>query len=121
MKLRADSTDRLEKIIRCPNCGTLLIDNPKRRSAGMLISISGLILWGLLSAWMGTSMLLLVSIIAVSFLISLLIRNFSAVKKDLVIRNILTRQISYIDKSDWEEIVRNNGDKDNMFEIIEEL
>ncbi|MBE0651384.1 MAG: hypothetical protein IH595_11145 [Bacteroidales bacterium] len=120
-KLRASYSNRWDEIIRCPNCGALLIDNPKRKSTGMFISIGGLVLWSIISFWIGTSVLLLTSIVAVSFLISLLIRNFAAVRKELVIRNIETQALSYINKSEWDEIVQNREGRENVFEIIEEL
>jgi hypothetical protein len=51
----------------------------------------------------------------------LIIRNLTIVKKDLVIKNKATNAISYIDNSDWSEILKNTSGRENSFEIIEEL
>ena len=47
--------------------------------------------------------------------------HLKVVKKDLVIKNKQTLEISYIDQADWHEIVENAKGKDNNFEIIEKL
>lgn len=110
-----------EHIVRCPKCGELLIENPKRKPIGIFISILGLVLgvggcylldislfWGLL-------------IFLISGLFSLRIGNLTVIKKDLVIKNKQTNQVSYIDHSDWSEILRNTPGKQSYFEIVEEL
>jgi len=43
------------------------------------------------------------------------------IKKDLIIRNKQTNQISYVDNSDWKEILNNSVNKENNFEIVENL
>jgi hypothetical protein len=110
-----------DKIIRCPNCRTLLTDNQKTRSASIVITLVIMTLWAILTEIYELNMSFVFVFVFFALLISSWVGNFSVVRKDLVIRNILTKQISYINKADWEEIVRNNGDKDNVFEIIEEL
>jgi len=110
-----------EQIVRCPKCGELLIENPKRKPIGIFISILGLVLglggcylldislfWGLL-------------IFLIAGLFSLRIGNLMIIKKDLVIKNKQTNQVSYIENSDWSEIVKNTSGKQNDFEIIEKL
>ena len=47
--------------------------------------------------------------------------HLKVVKKDLVIKNKQTNEISYIDQVDWEEIVKNANGRDVNFEIIEKL
>jgi hypothetical protein len=110
-----------EEIIRCPKCKELLIDNPKRRQIGVAILLLGLFIWIALHYWIGISSNWAYLIILVSLITSFLISNFTAVKKDLVIRNKQTQEISYIDRSDWNDILVNSSGKENIFEIIEEL
>ncbi len=120
-KIRAGLFNHREEIIRCPNCGALLIDNPKRKLAGMLIGMTGLVLWAILSLWFVINLPLLFLLIFIPLFISMLIWNFSVIKKDLAIRNKQTNMVSYVNKSDWDEIVKNSPGKENIFEIIEEL
>jgi len=110
-----------EQIVRCPKCGELLIENPKRKPIGVFISFLGLVLgeggcylldislfWGLL-------------IFLFFGLISIKIGNLVIIKKDLVIKNKQTNQITYIDQADWAEILKNTLGKQNDFEIIENI
>ncbi len=110
-----------EEIIRCPNCSTLLIENPKRKKAGLLISFIGIFLWIGLNYWFGIGLLWFGLVLIFSLLISAVLINFTNIKKDFVIQNKLTNKISYIDKSDWNEIIKKSLNKENNFEIIEEL
>ena len=110
-----------EEIIRCPNCGTLLIENLKRKKAGLLISFIGIFLWIGLNYWFGIGLLWFGLVLIFSLLISAVLINFTNIKKDFVIQNKLTNKISYIDKSDWNEIIKKSLNKENNFEIIEEL
>ena len=110
-----------EKIIRCPQCRVLLIDNPVRSKIGSVIIILGIILglscrylFGLIAFWG-------LLIIIISVLTSMLISNLKIIKMDLVIRNKKTNEISYINQSDWNDILNGLSDKENNFEIIEEL
>ena len=110
-----------DQIVRCPKCGELLTENPKRKALGAFIAFSGFVIgiggcyfldislfWGLLY-------------FLVSGLISIGISNLMIVKKDLVIRNKLTNQVSYIDQTAWDEILKNTSGKQNDFEIIEKF
>ena len=110
-----------ELIFRCPKCGELLAENPKRKPLGAFIVFSGFVLgiggcfllnisflWGLL-------------IFLISGLISMKIGNLLIIKKDLVIRNKQTNRLSYIDQSDWDEILKNTSGKQNDFEIVKAL
>jgi hypothetical protein len=110
-----------EEIIRSPNCKELLIDNPKRRQIGVFIILIGIVLWLGCSYWLGLSVNWGFLIILVSLVISFIISNLSVVKRDLVIRNKQTNEITYINKSDWNEILMNTSNKENLFEIVEEL
>jgi CRISPR/Cas system CSM-associated protein Csm4 (group 5 of RAMP superfamily) len=56
-----------------------------------------------------------------AMLIWFYIRNLKIVKKDFVIRNKDTKQIAYIDKKEWNEILKNSMGKENNFEITETL
>ncbi len=105
-----------EKITRCPNCGALLIVNPKRIKTQLFILAGGILLWIALSYWLGAGLFWLVLIEIFTWVISEAFINFTTIKKDFVIRNIQTNKISYVNKADWNEIIK----KDN-FEIIEEL
>ena len=110
-----------EEIVRCPKCKELLIDNPKRKQIGILILLSGLLIWIGLNNWLAIGLNWGFLIILVSLIILFLISNLTVVKKDLVIRNKQTHEISYIDRSDWSDILVNSSGKENIFEITEEL
>ncbi len=105
-----------EKITRCPNCGALLIVNPKRIKTQLFILAGGILLWIALSYWLGAGLLWLVLIEIFTWVISEVFINFTTIKKDFVIRNKQTNKISYVNKADWNEIIKKNN-----FEIIEEL
>ena len=108
-----------EEIIRCPKCKELLIDNPKRAQTGIIISILGLLICLGLYYLIGVS--LIWGFLIASLVISFFISNLTVVKKDLVIRNKQTDKISYIDRTDWNEIQKNSSGSENGFEIVEEL
>ncbi len=110
-----------EEIIRCPNCGALLIENPKRKKMSLLISFWGIFLWIVLNYWFGIGLFWFGLILIFSLIISAVLINFTSIKKDFIIRNKLTNEISYINKSDWNEIIKKSLNKENNFEIIEEL
>ena len=110
-----------EEIVRCPKCKELLIDNPKRKQIGVAIILLGIFIWIVLHYWIGIGLNWGFLIILVSLIISFLISNLTVVKKDLVIRNKQTNEISYIDRPDWNDIMVNSSGKENIFEIIEEL
>jgi hypothetical protein len=57
-------------------------------------------------------------IFVISFFIAMLITKMKEVKKELVIRNVQTNQISFINQSDWEDILNNSQNHENNFEII---
>ena len=104
------------KITRCPNCGALLIVNPKRIKTELFILMGGLLLWIALNYWLGAGLLWLVSIEIFAWVVSEALINFTTIKKDFVIRNKQTNKISYVNKADWNELTKKNN-----FEIIEEL
>jgi hypothetical protein len=109
-----------EEIIPCSKCNTLLIENPKRKMA------SGIVLFIGLFVTIGSAILKipiyigLLTLLA-SYGIALKVIDLMVVKKDLIIRNKQTNQISYVNNSDWKEIVDNSADKENNFEIMEYL
>ena len=109
------------KIIRCSNCGELLMDDPKSNYVLLLLIVSGIILSMGLRHFFGASALKDIMILVVFSALFLFFIHLKVVKKDLVIRNKQTNEISYIDQADWEEIVKNATGKDNNFEIIEKL
>ena len=110
-----------EKIIPCPKCGMLLTENPKRKPLGAFIAFSGFVL-GIGGCYLlDISLLWGLLIFLISGLISIGISNLMIVKKDLVIRNKQTNQLSYIDLDDWDEILKNTTGKQNDLEIVEKL
>jgi len=109
-----------EEIIQCVNCKTLLTENPKRKiTSGVIIFIGIVLTIG--SATLKIPIYLGLIILLVFYGVSLKVIALLIVKKDLVIRNKHTNQISYLDNSDWKEIMQNAADKENKFEIIEYL
>lgn len=109
-----------EELIRCLKCGDLLIGNPKRKVIGTIIFLTGLCL-GLYISILMTYLIGGLIIILISLLISIMMSNLIVIKKDLVIKNIQTNETSYINNSDWDEILKNSKNKENSFEIIERL
>jgi uncharacterized paraquat-inducible protein A len=109
-----------EEIIRCPNCKTLLIENPKRKIASGIAIFIGIFLTISLSVLKVPIYIGLV-LLVFSFGIALKLIDLMVIKKDLIIRNKQTNQISYVDNSDWQEIVNNSANKENNFEILENL
>jgi hypothetical protein len=109
------------KIIRCSSCGELLMDDPKSNYILLFLIVSGVILSMGFRHFFGASALRDIMILVVFSAVFLFFIHFKVVKKDLVIRNKQTDEISYIDQADWEEIVKNATGKDNNFEIIEKL
>ena len=109
------------KIIRCPKCGELLMDDPKSNYILLLLIVSGIILSMGLRHFFGASTFRDIMILVVFSALFLFFIHLKVVKKDLVIRNKQTNEISFIDEADWEEIVKNAIGKDNNFEIIEKL
>lgn len=109
------------KIIRCPNCGELVMDNPKTNYLLIAFIIFGVLLSMGLRHFFGESIfrdILILLFFSVAFLFFI---HLIVVKKDLVIRNRQTNEISYIDNDDWDEILDNTKEKENPFEIIENL
>ena len=109
-----------EEIIECKQCNSLLIEKPKSRlfsSATMAIGFFAAI---------GVS--LAVDNIIVGFVLLLVffslaqaLIKLSVAKRDLKIRDKITNRVSYIQKSDWDEIVKNARNGKINFEIIEYL
>ncbi len=108
-------------IIRCPKCGELLMDDPKNNYILLLLIVSGVILSMVFSHVLGTSALRDILILFGISALFLFFIHLKVVKKDLVIKNKQTNEISYIDQVDWEEIVKNANGRDVNFEIIEKL
>ena len=109
-----------ENIIRCSLCGALLIENPKRNFASMIVLFCGIFIASG-SKWLNIRMFYGILIFIVSFFIAILITKMKEVKKELVIRNKQTNQISYINQSDWQDFLNNLRNHENNFEIIEYL
>jgi hypothetical protein len=110
-----------KKIIRCPKCNELLIENPKRKQIAVVINLLGLMVGIGGTHWPGISLLSGFLVIIISFLLPFKITSLTIVTKDLVVRNKETNEISYIDITDWIDISLNSTSKKNSFEIIEEL
>ena len=109
-----------EEIIPCPNCKSLLAENPKRKMTSGIIIFIGIVLT-IVSATLKVPIYLALIILLVSFGVALKVVDLTIVKKDLIIRNKHTNQISYVDNSDWKEIIQNAAGKENNFEIVEYL
>ena len=109
-----------ENIIRCSHCGALLIENPKRNFASMIVLFCGIFIASG-SKWLNIPLFYGILIFVISFFIAMLITKMKEVKKELVIRNVQTNQISFINQSDWEDILNNSQNHENNFEIIEYL
>lgn len=107
-----------EEIIQCPNCKTLLTENSKRKMASSIVLFFGLFVT-IGSAIFKIPIYIGLLTLLVSYGIALKIIALMVVKKDLIIRNKQTNQISYVNNSDWKEIVDNSADKENNFEIME--
>lgn len=88
---------------------------------GASITILGVLFWIGFHYWLGITSKWGFLIILVSLILSAVISNLTKIKKDLVIRNKQTNEISYIDQADWNDILVNSTGKENIFEIIEEL
>jgi len=110
-----------EQIVRCPKCGELLTENPKRKPLGAFIAFLGFVLGIGGSYLLDISLLWGLLIFLICGLISIKIGNLIIVKKDMVIRNKITNQLAYIDQADWTEILKNTSGKQNDFEIVETL
>ena len=108
-----------EQIVRCPQCGELLTENPKRKVLGAFITFSGFVLGIGGSYFLDFSLLWGLLIFLISGLFSLRIGNLMIIKRDLAIRNMQTNQISYVDMADWSEILKNTSGKQNNFKIVE--
>lgn len=109
-----------EDIKRCSNCGVLLTENPfSKLISGIVFFAGGFAATG--SRWLGIPWFVGLLILVVSIIIALKIVNFKIVKRDLVIKNKETNQISFVNNSDWAEIVNNSLNTENNFEIIEYL
>lgn len=121
-KIKSDFFGNNEEIIRCPHCGALMTENPKRRLVGSFFGIVfPFALWTILKLWMAISLVYLFVFFFICFFFWMQILKFKVIKKDLVIKNKQTNKISYVNQSDWNEIVKNSADKENVFEIVEVL
>lgn len=109
------------KIIRCPNCGKLLMDDPKSNYIFLFLLVAGVFLSMGLRHFFGESTWRDILILVLLFVLFLFFIRLKFVKKDLVIKNKQTSEISYIDQVDWEEIVENAKGKEINFEIVEKL
>jgi hypothetical protein len=109
------------EILRCPKCKELLVDNPKRILLGSLLFSAGFILIAGLQHLYGANIIRDLITIVISGFAYGMVRKLTITKKDLVIRNKQTNQISYIDHADWNEILENTNGKENIFEITESL
>lgn len=109
------------KIIRCPSCGQLMMDDPKTNYFLILLIFAGIGLSMVLRKFLGESVWRDLAILALFSIAYLLLIRLKKVKKELVIRNKQTNERSFIDHSDWEEILENTTGKENIFEIEERL
>jgi len=107
------------KIMRCPKCGQLLMDDPKNNYFLVVLLIAGVGLSMVFRHFFGESAWRDIAILAVFSVVFVMLVRFRVVKKELVIRNTQTNELSYIDLTDWEEILKNTKGKENIFEIIE--
>jgi hypothetical protein len=110
-----------ENIRQCPQCKTLLMENPVSK----LVSATAFFSGGFMAAggkWLGIPLSLSLLLMIVSLVVAIKIIRFNIVKRDLIIRNKTTNQISFITMDDWEEIEKNSQMKnESHFEIVEYL
>ena len=109
-----------EEVIRCKQCNSLLIETPKSRLISSIVLVLGIF------AAIGVPLLIDyffigVLLLLVSFSIAQALIKLSVAKRDLKIRDKITNRVSYIKKSDWEEIVKNAKNDKINYEIIEHL
>ena len=97
------------------------MENPKRDRIGMWIVILGMLLSLGIQYQFSTNKLWNILIFTGAMMIWFFIRNLMIVKKDFVIRNIKTNAIDYVDRNEWNEILKNSAGKENSFEITETL
>lgn len=109
-----------EEIIQCTNCKKLLIENPKRKMASGIVIFIGIIVT-ISSAALKIPIYIGLLVLFIFFGLALKIIDLMVIKRDLTIRNKQTNQISYVNNSDWSEIVNNSVTKENNFEIVEYL
>lgn len=109
-----------EEIIQCPNCKTLLIENPKRKMVSSIVIFVGIFVT-IGAASLKVPIYFGLLILLAFYGIALKVIELIIIKKDFIIRNKHTNQISYVNKSDWQEILDNSIDKEINFEIIENL
>ena len=109
-----------EEIIQCSNCKTLLKENSSGAlTSGIVFFLGGFFATG--SKWIGipTWVGLLIMLLAIYSAFKII--HFRIIKRDLIIRNKQTNQISYVNNSDWSEIINNSVDREINFEIVEYL
>lgn len=109
------------KIFRCPKCGTLVADDPKRNWYGFFLMMLGFVGAVLVRNFGKSTVIADILIITLCWLTWMFLKRLMIVKKELVIKNKATNELSYINQSDWEEIVANAAGKENSFEITEHL
>jgi hypothetical protein len=97
------------------------MDNPGSNYTLLILIVTGVVLSMGLRHFFGASAIRDILILVLFFAVFLYSVNLKVVKKDLVVKNKLTNEISYMDLADWEEIVANTKGKENNFEIIEKL
>ena len=85
-----------------------------------MFAIGFLSIGGFRHFW-GSSIIRDLAILIVAFILSVAVRKLTVTKKDLVIKNKQSGQVSFVDYSDWNEIVETSTGKENGFEIIEKL
>jgi len=109
-----------EEIIQCSDCKSLLQENSRSKLiSGAFIFVGGFFATG--STWIGIPIWIGLLIMILAIYTALKIIGFRIVKRDLIIRNKLTNEISYVNNSDWKEILNNSADTENNFEIVENL
>ena len=109
-----------EEIIQCPNCKVLLAeDSTSKLISGVVFFVGGFIATG--SKWIGIPIWLALFVMILCIYVALKIIRFRIIKRDLKIRNKQTNQISFVNNSEWNEIIENTADKENSFEVLEYL
>ena len=109
-----------EEIIECKHCNSLLVETPKSRLISSAVVGIGIIIAIGVSLLVDNILIGFVALlVAISFSQSLIKLRLS--KAELKIRDKITNRVSYIQKSDWEEILNNSKDGAINYEIIERL
>ncbi|WP_319589543.1 hypothetical protein [uncultured Draconibacterium sp.] len=109
-----------EEIIECKNCKSLLVETPKSRLISSAVLVIGIFIAIGVSLLVDNLLIGFVSLL-VSISLSQMLIKLSLAKAELKIRDKITNRVTYIQKSDWEDILNNSRNGTINYEILERL